>query len=422
MVIPVLKKHLVLFILPIVYAFFCIHTTQKSPKAFLQTVDPEYIHLISSVNLAEGNLYIQSIESPGTPLYVLGAITCKVTCFVSSNDSLKEDFISDPEKYIYAFRMVLLLLTTVALYILGYVVQKVSQSSITAILFQLAPFLSVDIMLTSTLVTPDHFLVMLMLLYIAVLFNYIHKDNNTDGIKSAIYFSLFTALGLATKITFLPLAILPLFILPRTKQKLVFILSTVLLSPLFAFTAAIQYNRFFGWVKGLIFHSGHYGTGEEKIISSSAFISNLGKIMSTELPFIFICLLLIICVFLFVIKKKTTHQNKVIVGLLCTFILHIILVSKHFALRYLTPSILLGVLGIYLLIVFFSHTKKMQKTLLIGVLLIYPLLSFKKIYTLNDYLLNHAASRNSAHEYLKKNRKGLPLLIVPNYFGSGTKE
>jgi hypothetical protein len=422
MVIPVLKKHLVLFILPIIYAFFCIHTMHKSPKAFLQTVDPEYIHLISSVNLAEGNLNIQSIESPGTPLYVLGAITAKVTCFVSSNNSLKEDFISNPEKYIYAFRMVLLLLTTVALYILGYVVQKVSQSSITAILFQLAPFLSVDIMLTSTLVTPDHFLVMLMLLYIAVLFNYIHKENNTDGIKIAIYFSLFTALGLATKITFLPLIILPLFILPKTKHKLVFILSTVLLSPLFAFTAAIQYNRFFGWVKGLIFHSGHYGTGEEKIISSSAFISNLGKIVRAELPFIIISLLLVICMFLLIKRKKKYQHNRIIVGLLCTFILHIILVSKHFAIRYLTPSILLGVLGIYLLIVFFAHTKKMQKTLMIGVLLIYPLLSFKKIYTLNDYLLNHAVSRNSAHEYLKKNRKGLPLLIVPNYFGSGTKE
>jgi hypothetical protein len=263
---------------------------------------------------------------------------------------------------------------------------------------------------------------MLMLLYIAVLFNYIHKDNNKDGIKSAIYFSLFTALGLATKITFLPLAILPLFILPRTKQKLVFILSTVLLSPLFAFTAAIQYNRFFGWVKGLIFHSGHYGTGEEKIISSSAFINNLGKIVRTEIPFIIISLLLVICMFLLIKRKKKYQHNRIIVGLLCTFLLHIILVSKHFALRYLTPSILLGVLGIYLLIVFFSHTKKMQKNLMIGVLLIYPLLSFKKIYTLNDYLLNHAASRNSAHEYLKKNRKGLPLLIVPNYFGSGTKE
>lgn len=422
MVIPVLKKHLVLFILPIVYAFLCIHTMQKSPKAFLQTVDPEYIHLISSVNLAEGNLNIQSIESPGTPLYVLGAITCKVTCFVSSNDSLKEDFISDPEKYIYVFRMVLLLLTTVALYILGHVVQKVSQSSLTAILFQIAPFLSVDIMLTSTIVTPDHLLVLLMLLYLAVLFNYIHKENNTEDIKSAFYFSLFTAIGLATKITFLPLAIFPLFILPRTKQKGIYILSAGLLTPLFAFTAAMQYDRFFGWVKGLIFHAGTYGTGEEKIISGTSFISNLGKIMSTELPFICICCLLIICVCLFVIKKKTTHQNKIIVGLLCTFILHIILVSKHFALRYLTPSILLGVLGIYLLIVFFSHTKKMQKTLMIGVLLIYPLLSFKKIYTLNDYLLKHAASRNSAHEYLKKNRKGLPLLIVPNYFGSGTKE
>ena len=63
MVLTVLKKHLVLLILPAIYAFFCIHTTHKSPNAFLQTVDPEYIHLISSVNLAEGNLNLQKFNS-----------------------------------------------------------------------------------------------------------------------------------------------------------------------------------------------------------------------------------------------------------------------------------------------------------------------------------------------------------------------
>lgn len=422
MVKTVLKKHLVLFVLPIIYAFFCIHTTHKSPNAFLQTVDPEYIHLISSVNLAEGNLNIQSIESPGTPLYVLGAITAKVTCFVSSNDSLKEDFISNPEKYIDALRLVLLILTTLSLFILGHVVHKVSHSPFTAILFQLAPFLSADIMLTSTIFTPDHFLVILMLLYMAVLFNHIHRENNSGEMKSALYFSLFTALGCATKITFLPLVILPLFILPQAKQKLVFILSTGLLSPLFAFTAAIQYDRFFGWVKGLIFHSGNYGTGEEKIISGTSFVSNLGKIINTEIPFIIISFLLVICVFLLINRKKRNQHSRILVGLLCTFILHIILVSKHFAIRYLTPSILLGILGIYLLILFFAHTKKMQKTWMIIIIVMYPLLAFKNIYTINDRLLNHIASRNNAHQCLEKNWKGLPLLIVPNYFGSGTKE
>ena len=422
MVLTVLKKHLVLLILPAIYAFFCIHTTHKSPNAFLQTVDPEYIHLISSVNLAEENLNIQSIESPGTPLYVLGAITAKVTCFISSNDSLKEDFISNPEKYIDSLRLVLLILTTLSLFILGYVVHKVSHSPFTAILFQLAPFLSADIMLTSTILTPDHFLVIVMLLYIAFIFSYINKDKDTDEMKSAVYFSLFTAIGCATKITFLPLVILPFFILSKIKQKSVFIFSTGLLSPLFAFTAAIQYDRFFGWVKGLILHTGHYGTGEEKIISSTSFINNVGKIVRTEIPFIIVCLLLLICIFMFVIKRQKNQHNRILVGLLCTFILHIILVSKHFAIRYLTPSILLGVLGIYLLTLFFAHTKKMQKILMICLIVMYPLLAFNNIYTINDRLLNHAASRNSAHEYLEKNRKGLPLLIVPNYFGTGTKE
>jgi hypothetical protein len=418
----VLKRHTLLLILPFIYAFFCIHITHKSQHAFIKTVDPEYIHLMSSINLADGNVNIQSIESPGTPLYVLGAITSKVTCFVTSSHSLKEDFISNPEKYIYVLRLVLLILTTLSLFILGYVVQKVSKSSLTAILVQLAPFLSLDIMLTSTIVTPDHFLVVVMLLYMALLFTYMHRDKNTDDSKSALYFSLFTALGCATKITFLPIVILPLFILANTKQKVVYVLSTGLLIPLFAFTATAQNERFLGWVKGLIFHSGNYGTGEEKIISSTSFMNNLGKIVSTEIPFIIISLLLVISVFLFTIGKKKNHQNRFVIGLLCTFIFHIILVSKHFAIRYLTPSILLGVMAIYLLIMIFSHTKKMQKSLMMSVIVLYPLLAFKKIYTLNDYHANYTRSRNSAHAYLEKKVKGLPILIVPNYFGSATKE
>ncbi|MEN9988792.1 MAG: hypothetical protein RLZZ585_1831 [Bacteroidota bacterium] len=422
MVQTVLKKQIVLFILPIIYAFFCIHNTNKSQNAFIKTVDPEYIHLMSSINLANGHVNIQSIESPGTPLYVLGAITTKVTCFVSSSDSLKEDFISNPEKYIYVLRWVLLILTTLSLFILGYVVYKVSQCPSMAILFQLAPFLSLDIMLTSTLFTPDHFLVILMLLYMAVLFNYIHQEKNTDHMKSALYFSLFTAIGCATKITFLPIVILPIFILSNSKQKIVYILSSGLLIPLFAFTATVQYERFISWVKGLIFHSGNYGTGEEKIISSSSFINNLGKIVRTEIPFMIICLLLLMSVFFIIIRKKKNHQNRIIIGLLCTVILHIILVSKHFAIRYLTPSILLGVFGIYLLIMVFSHTKKTQKILMMCFIVLFPLFAFKKIYAINDHHLNYTNSRNSAHAYLEKNLKGLPLLIVPNYFGSATKE
>lgn len=422
MVKTVLKKHIVLLILPIIYAFFCIHNTNKSQNAFIKTVDPEYIHLMSSINLADGHVHIQSIESPATPLYVLGAITSKITCFVSSSVTLKEDFISNPEKYIYVLRWVLLILTTLSLFILGYVVYKVSHSPLTAIMFQLAPFLSLDIMFTSTIFTPDHFLVIVMLLYMAVLFNYMHQEKNTDDMKSAIYFSLFTAMGCATKITFLPIVIFPFFILSNTKQKIVYILSTGLLIPLFAFTATVQYERFISWVQGLIFHSGNYGTGEEKIISSSSFINNLGKIVGTEIPFIIICLLLLICVFFLLISKKKNHQNRIIIGLLCTLISHIILVSKHFAIRYLTPSILLGVLGIYLLIMVFSHTKKTQKILMVCFIVMFPLLAFKKIYTINDHHLNYTNSRNSAHAYLEKNLKGLPILIIPNYFGSATKE
>jgi hypothetical protein len=422
MVMSVLKKYGVLLILPIIYTCFCIQITNKSQNAFIRTVDPEYIHLMSSINLAEGNVSLQSIESPATPLYVLGAITSKVTCWVSSSDSLKEDFISNPEKYIDVLRAVLLLLTSISLFILGYVVQKVSHSWFTSMLFQFAPFLSIDIMLTSTLLTPDHFLIMVMLLYMAVLFNYIHQEKNTGDLKSTLYFSLFTALGCATKITFLPLVILPLFLLSNTKQKLVYILSTGILSPLFAFTAVFQYERFFAWVKGLIFHAGNYGTGEEKIISSTSFLNNLEKIIRTEIPFIVICFLLLICVFLILIKKKKSPQNKVLIGLICTFILHILLVSKHFAIRYLTPSILLGVLGIYLLILFFSHTKKIQKISTICFIVAYPLLAFTTIYRTNKQLLPYTASRKSAHEYMERNLKGTPLLIVPNYFGTGTKQ
>jgi hypothetical protein len=419
---PLLKKHLVLFILPIIYAFFCIQNTNKLQRAFIRTVDPEYIHLMSSINLAEGNVYIQSIESPATPLYVLGALTAKGTCLVSTSRSLKEDFISNPEKYIRAFRFVLLGLTTLSLFILGFVVLKVSHSILPALLFQLAPFLSIDMMLTSTMATPDHFVVIIMLLYLAVLFYFLHQDNHTGERKWALYFSVFTAIGCATKITFLPLCILPIFILVNGKQRLVYFLSTILLIPLCAFTATCQYERFLQWVEGLIFHTGNYGTGEEKIISTSSFIHHLEKIVSTEIPFIVISFLLVLCVVVMTIKRRKNRYNKIIVGLTCTLLLQIILVSKHFAIRYLTPSILLAILGIYLLMMVCTKQRKMQRIYMLCFIVIYPLFSFKKIYTIHNHLVTYSTSRNGAHEYIEKNIKGKPLLTIPNYFGSATQE
>jgi len=422
--VPFLKKSL-LFLIPFILFLALLYNVKETKLASIRTVDPEYIHLISSVNLASGQYKLLSIESPATSLYIYGAMVVKITHWLTGNNvSLMDDFLLNPEKYILSFRISLIIATLLSLLCLGFFVYKYTGNLILSFFLQLCPFVSLEILNLTTIICPESFLIIIMIWYIILLL--LLRKEAVSEIKIVIYFSIIAAIGLATKMTFIPLIIIPLLLFSKNKYRLYYLLITVFLALVIAFPAVIQHERFISWVNGLIFHAGNYGKGAAKIVDINLFEENLKKIFSTEIFFSIAYLFSIFTViYLFFIKKKKDKTFLFFLAIAIVFTFQIALTAKHFAFRYLIPSMMLTTYVIYesgatYHLYYKSFSAKGIKILSYTILAIILGFGLTSLIRHNIKYKFHRESRMDAYHFIKENLYEKPILIIPNYFGSST--
>jgi hypothetical protein len=418
---------LLIYIFPLLLGITLFYNLYETKYSFIQSVDPEYIHLISSVNLANGQYKLHSIESPGSSLYIFGAMTVKFTHIISASEyALMDDFLLNPEKYVYRLRFSLIILTVLSLFFLGRIIYNYTGSILQSVFLQTIPFISPETLRSATSICPENFLIIVMIWYVALLVMY--STNSVSERKAVYYFTILTALGLATKLTFVPFTVLPLLVLSKNKYRFSYLILTILLTLVIAFPATLQYQKFTEWVNGLIFHSGRYGSGKEQIIDMGLFAENLVKIFKNELVFSFTFISLTATVIFQLLSKNINYKSTLFFGaimLVLTF--QIALTAKHFALRYIIPSLMLTAYIIYELINFHAQhlkllTEKKIKILLClsGLLIIGS--GTTALISFNKKQKAHRQSRFDAYKFLKKNVDNKPLLITPNYFGSSALE
>lgn len=417
------SKKILLFLIPLAFFLTIAYNLKEMNLASIRSVDPEYIHLTSSVNLANGQYELLSIENPATSLYIFNAVIVKITYVITGNNKdLMNDFLLSPEKYVSTVRASLILITAFSLICLGLIAYKHTGNLIQALFLQIIPFISIEILNSCTMICPEHFLVIIMIWYTAMLL--ILKERAINENRSVIYFSIIVAIGLATKLTFVPLLIPPLFLFSKNKFRIYYLLLTCAITLPLVFPVVIQHERFFAWVSGLIFHSGQYGTGTEQIVDVNLFWVNLKNIFSTEVLFSATFLLLILTLLLILFfKKKKDGEFTFFLAIAIVFTIQIALASKHFAFRYLIPSMMLTTYVIYelsswyILHYKFHWVKKMRIFFSCSVILIFGFGLFNLIQ-FNIKYENHRESRIGAYNYIENNLPGQPMLIIPNYFGS----
>lgn len=422
----------ILIILPVLLTLVSVNYINQFKLAFTGDADPEYIHLVSSVNISEGEFRIQSIQNPATPLYVLGACVVKITNWFTTSKTIKEDLILNPEKYIMTFRIALVALTSIVLLITGLIIYKKTENISVALMFQFCPFISKDILISSSIINPEHMLIIIGLLYAALIISYLNKSENENDYKYIFYFSIINALGCATKITFIPLIIIPLFAIKGIMNKVIYFIMTIILFFVFAFPVTLQLQSFNSWVKGLIFQGGLYGRGNQQIISIHGFLRNISSILNTEMIYavVFISLLITVCLYniiRFKLKQKKDLEYRFVFGIIIAYIIGLIMVTKQYADRYLTQSILLTSISIYLIINIWLKNNPLREKSIIRIIVIpfiilYLLFNYKYLYLINDHFQSFKKSRMDAYNFIERNLKNKPMLIVPNYFGSATKE
>jgi len=345
--------YIVLIILPIV---FLISGTRFERAKFAG--DPEYIYLMNALNIVQGKA-VGHIDNPGTTVMEFGALILVINHFFefSSDDGLVTAVLKDPDKYVGLLQSAFVILNAIMFFLIGVFVFRKTKNIWYGLLFQLTPFFSVNLLEHAwTKVSPEPMLLFATTLLALVMVIY-YYDQNRWSFCYVVWFSLISGFGLATKATYFPLLIIPIFILPGLKRKLLYIPGLIAGFVLFTSPAIPEYKNMFKWFYGLSTHTGVYGQGEKGFIDLEVYFSSIFSIFQNNPIFttLIILSILTLLVVFFVpnLRKKCfkTLEYKILSTLAVAFIFGILLVAKHYhSNHYLLPELSLSGLSLYFIL------------------------------------------------------------------------
>lgn len=424
---------IILLFFPILYLIITIIFLSNTPS-FVINVDPEYCYLFNGLNLANFHLPWH-IDHPGSPLQEFSAIIIWIVHLFNLSTSLIKDFLLNPEKFLTVIKISIDIVNSAALFIVGYFILKFSKNIFSAIFIQTAPFLSGTILLISNRLIVENFLIFIGLLLILLVYIFLHEKKYLEN-KIDVYiwlFALTIGLGIATKITFAPLFIVPFFLLNGFKKKFFYSLITLISFFVFAFPVIDRMDYFFNWIGALFVHSGVYGQGESNIINGNEFYNNLITMITHEkvLPFVIVILLITnLLYFIPFLKLKTINDYyyKALLAITLAIILTILIVAKQLKYYYLSPSLLLMAFGLYLTVKILSRkfnflNKKIVFVPLLGIFFIYIFFTeLTNSFAVNTQFNNSYAPLTKTYNKIHNKYNDLPLLIYSDYYGAPFKE
>jgi len=130
--------------------------------------------------------------------------------------------------------------------------------------------------------------------------------------------------------------------------------------------------------------------------------------------------------YLFFIKKKQDKTFLFFLAIVIVFTFQIVLTAKHFAFRYLIPSMMLttyviyesgATYHLYYYKLFSARRIKILSYTTLAIILGFGLASLIRH---NIKYKFYRESRMDAYHFIEENLHGKPILIIPNYFGSST--
>lgn len=365
---------LLLLLLPITYLIS--HGFLSSRKGdFWWTVnqDPDYAYLLNSLIVANFDSP-GHVDHPGTPVQVLGAIVLHIrylfsSWFASVANNLTDDVLTHSESYLYWINYTLVALSALSLLVVGLGAFLVSRNLLLSLILQTTPFLTMRTLTVSeaSRVAPEPLLFCISQLIVLLLVIYWYDKNADRSRWFAVGMGILFGLGMATKITFVPMIFFLLLVADWRRKLLAigvaigaFVFATLPIIP--------YYGGVLDWLVTLTTHTGIYGTGKPGLVEAASFSSNLSKIFGRNQSFIIIflifnglCLSTLIYFWLnrqsFAASAIANHRNRtlcflsVVVGLVVWSQIFITAVENSSP-RYLVPSVgltgLLVFLSIYL--------------------------------------------------------------------------
>jgi len=326
--------------------------------------DPDYAYLLSAIDISQLGKSTMVLH-PGTTYQLLGHLVMRCTYYLHGNSAV-DDFptsvIKDPTFYLNVLQGAFSMLNIILVFIIGVLTYSFTKKIVTGLFIQFTPLLSPQIIIFGfRKVTTDTLLISISLTMMILLVNRLHagkfgRDRKEIYIFSVL-FGIVVGFGLATKITFLPLAVLPLFIIPAFLPALLYLITAAAAVIIFTLPIISQYPTFFKFLFTISTHKGIYGHGDKSILDIDDYSRGMFLVIKENIPFIIIFLASIAAIVLVYTRWKSkkiprTQARdigfKLLVGITATQIIGILFVARHFKSKYLLPELCLSALALYL--------------------------------------------------------------------------
>ncbi len=338
--------------MPVLWVAWNLVLNHLSGPHYLSRSDPEYVYLLNGLNAAMVQFdRIGHVDHPGTPFQLITGVFIALIHAASGSGTMAEDVITSPEKYLFLSSFFLSLITAGLFYRISRQEFRRSSSLTGALLIPASILLySVVIDLPSRYI-PDRLLMIILLGFAALGINYLHHGYSRK--KFILFSALLMAMGVVTKINFLPFLVLPLFFLEGWKGRISYTAYLGLFTILFFLPVHKKFMDFWQFAMQVSTHDGLYGGGSDKMLDPVAFIRNLGLIVKDNPAFGAIFLLAAGTLALLLSRSSWRREfgaeNRLLAGFVAVSVMMSVIVAKHYKNYYMIPALIYSGFALYVL-------------------------------------------------------------------------
>ena len=340
----------ILLFIPVLSVAWSLVLNHLSGPHYLSRTDPEYVYLLNGMNVSLLEFdRIGHVDHPGTPFQLITGLFITLIYWMTGSGSLISDLISNPEKYLFLSSFFLSLATAGLFYWISILEFRRSRSLTGALLIPATYMFYYVIVDLPSRYIPDRFLMITVLLFTGLSINYLYRGYSQR--KFALASGLLMALGVVTKINFIPFLVLPLFFIGGWRDRIVYAVSLAFFSVVLFLPVYDKFDYFRRFAIQISTHEGLYGGGNEQMLNLHAFAGNLWLILRDNPAFIFIVLLSLVSAILLLSRstRRITHKRElyVLTGFLVVAFASIFMVAKHYKNYYMIPALSLSGLALY---------------------------------------------------------------------------
>jgi hypothetical protein len=305
-------------------------------------VDPDYFYLFDALNIVNlttpGQVY-----HPGTTVQWLGALILKAANPLTGAEAITGQVLADPEPHLRLIASTFVVFNTLGVVALGAVGYRVFGDLLAVAVLGMAPFISMVVLKNSYHVKPEG-LLLLTVLALAVVSVLSLKPGLLERRRRrfAVAFGVIAGFGVATKITALPVFLLPLLVLGEGRAIVLYGIAALAALLLFTLPALGAYDVFFAWMATVSQGTGAYGAGPAGVVDWAAYpksVFHLFKRPAFHVVFVLSVLTLVLAAW----RRRQERplpapEVRLLAGIALAQFVHVLLVAKQPSAHYLIPS------------------------------------------------------------------------------------